>query len=240
MQIETTVSKDTACVGEVVQIVPSGNFVSYSWPGGITADTLNVTNTGRYVVTGHLVSCDTTDTADVFISRYPVVRAGDDFYSDCEDLTYLYGRSDGDETYWEMDGEVIGFGDSIIFASPQRTKTLVMISSLNGCERRDSVTILVDCIYIYAPTAITPDGDGVNDVFRVYANGLTSYVLRIFNRYGQLVWESKDPDDVWTGGISQEYYVPNGVYTWQIDAIDINQQAALDKSRNKGTILVIR
>jgi gliding motility-associated-like protein len=240
MQIETTVSKDTACAGEVVQIVPNGNFASYSWPGGITADTLNVINTGRYVVTGHLVSCDTTDTADVFISRYPVVRAGDDFYSDCEDLTYLYGRSDGDETYWEMDGEVIGFGDSIIIASPQRTKTLVMISSLNGCERRDSVTIQVDCIYIYAPTAITPDGDGVNDVFRVYANGLTSYVLRIFNRYGQLVWESKDPDDVWTGGISQEYYVPNGVYTWQIDAIDINQQAALDRSLSKGTILVIR
>ncbi len=240
MQIETEVSKDTACAGEVVQIIPSGNFASYSWSGGITADTLNVTNTGRYVVTGHLVSCDTTDTVNVFISPYPVVDAGDDFYSDCEDLTYLYGRSNGNETYWEMDGELIGLGDSIIFASPERTKTLVMISSLNGCEKRDSVTIQVDCIYIYAPTAITPDGDGVNDVFRVYANGLTKYVLRIFNRYGQLVWESQDPDDVWTGGISQEYYVPNGVYTWQIDAIDINQQEALGKSRNKGSILVIR
>jgi gliding motility-associated-like protein len=98
----------------------------------------------------------------------------------------------------------------------------------------------VDCIYVYAPTAITPDGDGVNDVFRVYANGLTSYVLRIFNRYGQLVWESKDPDDVWTGGVSDTYYVPNGVYTWQIEAIDINQQEALSKSNNKGSILVIR
>jgi gliding motility-associated-like protein len=240
MAIETTVSKDTACVGEVVELIPSGNFVSYSWSGGIVADTLNVTNSGEYVVTGHLVSCDTTDTATVFISPYPLVLAGDDFYSDCEDVTRLYGRSNGDESYWEMNGDVIGLGDTIFFASPLRTSTLVLVSSLNGCEKRDSVTMVVDCIYVYAPTAITPDGDGVNDVFRVYANGLTSYVLRIFNRYGQLVWESKDPDEVWTGGVSQEYYVPNGVYTWQIEAIDINQQEALSKSNNKGSILVIR
>jgi gliding motility-associated-like protein len=240
MQIVTEVSADTACVGEVVEIVPSGNFVSYSWSGGIVADTLSVTNSGRYVVTGHLVSCDTTDTATVFISPYPLVLAGDDFYSDCEDVTRLYGRSNGDESYWEMNGELIGLGDTIIFASPQRTSALELISSLNGCEKRDSVIMEVDCIYVYAPTAITPDGDGVNDVFRVYAKGLTSYVLRIFNRYGQLVWESKDPDDVWTGGVTQEYYVPNGVYTWQIEAIDINQQEALSKSNNKGSILVIR
>jgi gliding motility-associated-like protein len=240
MQIETEVSKDTACVGEVVEIIPSGNFVSYSWSGGTVADTLNVSNSGTYVVTGHLVSCDTTDTATVFISPYPVVRAGDDFFSDCEDVTRLFGRSNGDDSYWEMNGEIIGLSDTIIFPSPQRTSTLVLISSLNGCEKRDSVTMEVDCIYVFAPTAITPDGDGVNDVFRVYANGLTNYVLRIFNRYGQLVWESKDPDDVWTGGISEAYYVPNGVYTWQIEAIDINQQEALDKSRNKGSILVIR
>jgi gliding motility-associated-like protein len=240
MSITTEVSKDTACVGEVVEIVPSGNFVSYSWSGGTVADTLTVTNSGRYVVTGHLVSCDTTDTATVFISPYPQVLAGDDFYSDCEDVTRLYGRSNGDESYWEMNGDLIGLGDTIFFASPLRTSTLELISSLNGCEKRDSVIMEVDCIYVYAPTAITPDGDGVNDVFRVYANGLTSYVLRIFNRYGQLVWESKDPDDVWTGGVTQEYYVPNGVYTWEIEAIDINQQEALSKSNNKGSILVIR
>jgi gliding motility-associated-like protein len=139
-----------------------------------------------------------------------------------------------------VNGEIIALGDTVIFPTPQRTSTYVLISSLNGCEKRDSVTMKVDCIYVYAPTAITPDGDGVNDVFRVYANGLTNYVLRIFNRYGQLVWESQDPDDVWTGGISEAYYVPNGVYTWQIEALDINQQEALSKSNNKGSILVIR
>ena len=239
MAIETTASKDTACEGELVTIIPNGNFVSYSWTGGLVGDTLTVANSGIYIVTGHLVSCDTTDTVTVFFSPYPEIFAGEDFYSDCEENTLLNGQSDGNETYWEIDGIYAGGGDTLEIATPTRNSQLVMISSLNGCEARDTVNIEVDCIYIYAPTAITPDGDGLNDVFRVYANGLTSYTLRIFNRYGQLVWETNDPEDVWTGG-APDYYLPNGVYTWQVEALDYNQNEALSKARSRGSILVIR
>ncbi len=239
LSIETTASKDTACEGEVVEIIPSGDFVSYSWAGGIVADTLTVTNSGIYVVTAHLVSCDTTDTVSVFFSPYPLIFAGEDFYGDCEENTLLLGSSDGDETYWEIDGIEVGSGDTITFPTPRRTSELVMISSLNECIARDTVIMEIDCIYIYAPTAITPDGDGLNDVFRVYANGLSRYTLRIFNRYGQVVWETNDPEDVWTGG-APEYFLPNGVYTWQIEALDYNQMEALSKARSRGSILVVR
>jgi len=200
---------------------------------------LQVTNSGTYVVTAHLVSCDINDTVTVFFSPYPEVFAGEDFYSDCEDNTMLYGQSTGDDTYWEVDGIFAASGDTIAIPTPTRTSTLTMISSLNGCEVRDTVTMKIDCIYIYAPTAITPDGDGLNDVFRVYANGLSTYTLRIFNRFGQVVWETNDPEDVWTGG-APEYYLPNGVYTWQIEALDYDQQEALSKSRSRGSILVVR
>jgi gliding motility-associated-like protein len=239
MSIETTVTKDTACAGEIVDIIPSGNFVSYSWPGGIIADTLHVTNSGEYIVTAHLVSCDTTDTVNVFFSPYPIVNAGKDFYSDCEENTLLLGQSDGDETYWEIDGIEVGTGDTTAISTPKKTTDLVMISKLNGCESRDTVNMKVECIYVYAPTAITPDGDGLNDVFRIYANGLSTFVLRIFNRYGQVVWETSDPEDVWTGG-APNFYVPNGIYSWQIEALDYNQQELLSKKHNHGTILVIR
>jgi len=239
MSIETTASKDTACEGEIVEIIPTGNFVSYSWPGGIVADTLFATNSGIYVVTAHLVSCDTTDTVTVFFSAYPEIFAGDDFYSDCAETTMLYGESNGDVTYWESDEIFIGSGDTLAIPRPNETSDLVMISALNGCEVRDTVVMEVDCIYIYAPNAITPDGDGLNDVFRVYANGLSAYTLRIFNRYGQLVWETNDPEDVWTGG-APDYYLPNGIYTWQVEALDFNQNEALSRARSRGTILMVR
>ncbi len=239
MTIETTASEDTACQGEIVQLIPEGEFVSYSWQGGIQADTLSVTNSGLYVVTGHLVSCNVNDTVSVFFSAYPQVSAGNDFFSDCEDFTLLFGSTNGDESYWEIDDILVGSGDTITIETPRRTSDLVLISSLNGCEARDTVNMKVDCIYIFAPTAITPDGDGLNDVFRVYANGLSSYILRIYNRYGQVVFETTDPEDVWTGGFN-DYFLPNGVYTWQIEALDYNQQEALSKARSKGSILVVR
>lgn len=239
MTIETTASKDTACEGEIVQLIPEGEFVSYSWQGGIVADTLSVTNSGTYIVTGHLVSCSANDTVTVFFSPYPQVNAGEDFFSDCEDFTLLFGRTDGDESYWEIDGIEAGLGDTITIETPRRTSDLVLISSLNGCESRDTVNMKVDCIYIFAPTAITPDGDGLNDVFRVYANGLSSYILRIYNRFGQVVFETSNPDEVWTGGYN-DYFLPNGVYTWQIEALDYNQQEALSKARSKGSIIVVR
>lgn len=239
LAIETIATKDTACVGDTVQIIPAGAFVSYTWSGGFEADTLEVTNTGIYVVTGHLVSCDTTDTVSVFFSDYPVIDAGKDFYSDCEDNTMLYGSTNGDSTFWELDDILIAFGDTVVIPTPTRSSELVMVSYLNQCEARDTVSIEVDCVYIFAPTAITPDGDGLNDVFRVYANGITQYVLRIFNRFGQVVFETTDPDAVWTGGYN-DYFLPNGIYTWQIEALDYNQQEALSKARSRGSILVVR
>jgi gliding motility-associated-like protein len=239
LDIETFASKDTACVGDTVLIIPDGDFVTYTWNGGIEGDTLKVTNTGIYIVTAHLVSCDTTDTVSVYFSPYPVMDAGDDFYSDCEDNTILYGSTTGDSTYWELDGLLLTYGDTVTIPTPTRTSDLVMFSYLNECEARDTVTIDVDCVYIYAPTAITPDGDGLNDVFRIYANGLTQYTLRIFNRFGQVVFETSDPEDVWTGGFN-DYFLPNGIYTWQIEALDYNQQEALSKARSRGSILVVR
>jgi gliding motility-associated-like protein len=239
LDIETFASKDTACEGDTVLIIPDGDFVTYTWNGGFEGDTLKVTNTGIYIVTAHLVSCDTTDTVSVYFSPYPVMNAGDDFYSDCEDNTILYGSTTGDSTYWELDGLLLTYGDTVTIPTPTRRSDLVMFSYLNACEARDTVTIDVDCVYIYAPTAITPDGDGLNDVFRIYANGLTQYTLRIFNRFGQVVFETSDPEDVWTGGFN-DYYLPNGIYTWQIEALDYNQQEALSKARSRGSILVVR
>jgi len=239
LDLETFASKDTACVGDTVLIIPDGDFVTYTWNGGFEGDTLKVANSGVYIVTAHLVSCSTIDTVSVYFSPYPVMNAGDDFYSDCEDNTILYGSTTGDSTYWELDGLLLTYGDTVTIPTPTRTSDLVMISNLNECEARDTVTIEVDCIYIYAPTAITPDGDGLNDVFRIYANGLTQYTLRIFNRFGQVVFETSDPEDVWTGGFN-DYFLPNGIYTWQIEALDYNQQEALSRARSRGSILVVR
>lgn len=72
----------------------------------------------------------------------------------------------------------------------------------NGCETRLFRFTVNDegCeTLIFVPNAFTPDGDGVNDCFEVSVIEQLSYHIMIFNRWGQMVYESYNPDECWDG-----------------------------------------
>ena len=71
---------------------------------------------------------------------------------------------------------------------------------------------------IWVPSAFTPNGDGKNDVFIPYVENLGSYSLMIFNRWGQLVFQSENPGEGWDGTYkgrqaSEDSYVWKIVYS---------------------------
>jgi hypothetical protein len=69
---------------------------------------------------------------------------------------------------------------------------------------------------LFYPTAFSPEFSiGRNDSFFVMANGLLNYELEIYNRYGQIVWESKDPMDRWDGKYKDKFVEP-GIYSLRI------------------------
>ena len=68
---------------------------------------------------------------------------------------------------------------------------------------------------IYVPNTFTPDNDGINDVFMIKGQNiaLDNFSFSVFNRWGDPVWTSVDPSDVWTGSYQGGgYYLPDGVY----------------------------
>src|SRR5690606_13383050 len=79
------------------------------------------------------------------------------------------------------------------------------------------VVVEGDCDpYVYVPNAFTPDGDGVNDVFRASIEGtLESFRMEIFNRWGELLHVAEDPDTGWDGRVDGRA-VEDGVYVWAI------------------------
>jgi gliding motility-associated-like protein len=100
--------------------------------------------------------------------------------------------------------------------------TLVSTSDL-GCW--DSVTRIIPVlpeVLIYAPNTFTPDGDEFNQSWRVYIEGIDTYdfELLIFNRWGELVWESHDVTAEWDGTY-QGKIMPAGTYSWTIRAKDM-------------------
>ncbi len=70
----------------------------------------------------------------------------------------------------------------------------------------------------YCPNAFTPDNDGLNEAFGPVVRGYDpdSYVFEIWNRWGDLIFRTTSPQERWIGNDrGGEYYVQDGVYTWQ-------------------------
>jgi gliding motility-associated-like protein len=96
---------------------------------------------------------------------------------------------------------------------------------------------VINNCFIAVPTAFTPNGDGMND----YLYPLNAYKARdldfkVFNRYGQLVFETKDWTHKWDGtfhGVPQ----PMGSYVWELSYIDTDTGKKVFK---KGATLLIR
>jgi gliding motility-associated-like protein len=88
----------------------------------------------------------------------------------------------------------------------------------DGCADTTCKTIAMEAEYVVlAPNAFTPDGDGDNDSWIPVVSGLEigAYELQIFNRWGDLVFYSQDPEEPWTGNVNQgDYYAQNEVYNW--------------------------
>lgn len=94
----------------------------------------------------------------------------------------------------------------------------ILIKSKLGCYKDTTITLAssgmpcVDSVFI--PRAFTPDGDGLNDIFRAKSYlPVSNFELRIYNRYGENVFTSNDPGKGWDG-ILRSKQQPVGVYVW--------------------------
>lgn len=125
---------------------------------------------------------------------------------------------------WAPEGGVLGCDDDPCFiytVTPVVSTTYyVSISDENGCFAIDTINVTV--IYtneVLVPNAFSPNGDNVNDQFQGIAFNLSSYYMGIYNRWGELVYETNSIDYVngWDGSYNgKEAEV--GTYVYYIDA----------------------
>ena len=68
---------------------------------------------------------------------------------------------------------------------------------------------------LYIPNAFTPNGDGMNDTFGVSGAAMRDFSLLIFNRWGEKVFETSNPNTRWNGVVNEED-APSGVYVYKV------------------------
>ena len=90
------------------------------------------------------------------------------------------------------------------------------------------VTVLPEVI-LYAPNTFTPDGDEFNQTWQVFMEGIdvSNFELKVFNRWGQLIFVSNDVSSYWDGTFDGQI-VQSGVYTWTIRAKDAQNDAVYE------------
>ncbi len=179
-----------------------------------------------YIIAG---ACGDSDTITIDVNETPDV----DIYSVVESCA---GANDG-SAYISISGGTIPYNilwntsdtdDSLGMLSPGLYS--VMVSDFNGCVRNMSVTVdaSTDSCYIphvYIPNIFSPNADGNNDIYIVQGKGISSITIRIFDRWGEKVFETFDRSEGWNGEFKGKP-VEQGVYPYVISIVFENETEA--------------
>jgi gliding motility-associated-like protein len=146
---------------------------------------------------------------------------------------------------WTSPGatQITSNGSSAIISYPEGVMAtypiMLTVTTVDGCSDSISIDIeVVSDVIFYAPTAFTPDDDEHNQVWSFYIEGIDNenFHLAIYNRWGEIIWETNDPKGYWDG-----YYngvkVQPGTYVWRAWYKELDTDG---KTIKTGMIHVIR
>ncbi len=142
----------------------------------------------------------------------------------CKGESVQIGMPRYDEYLYEwhrMDGTLVDT-TSYLTVSPTATTSYVLsVKDFKFDVTTDTVTVVVDdamCTQIYIPNIFSPNGDGQNDVFRLLGEQIASVHLQVYNRWGNMVFESNDMSYAWDG-MYQGKACEVGVYAWMAEIV---------------------
>jgi gliding motility-associated-like protein len=148
------------------------------------------------------------DTGTIRYSADPVICFGEDA------VLQVFGGVD----YEWSNGE----HSSRITVSPVEQSTYwVIVHDSLGRQYKHDFTVSVDkeCTAVFIPSAFTPNGDGLNDVFKAEGLGVRDFEMIIFSREGKVLFESHSIDNSWDGTYKGELMAPV-TYLYQVKYID--------------------
>ena len=240
------------CEGETVTLTVSGGNGNYTWSSTESMSCLDCSNplvspetTATYTVS--TTSCNGTEQATITVTVIPnpIITVGQEKERiKLGDSVKLWANTNqvlSNLSWFTSEGEVICVNCSEITVNPSITSNYI-VTAINeiGCEVSEMVSVAVNqaCpdATVDVPNMFTPNNDGVNDVFDFNYTGLEEVtLLRIYNRWGQKVFETNDLGFKWDGTF-RNLPVDPGVFVYYFEAICPNGKKVV----YQGNITVIR
>lgn len=222
------------CPG-TTRTLDAGTFVTYAWNTGDATRTITVSDTGLYTVTvTDANGCTGSFTTHISTRLANLTGFMPADTTICIKTSLALKAEAGYSSYTWSTGATT---PSITVTNPGDYWLEVKEGS-SGCMGRDTVTVTgKDCVLgFFMPNAFTPNGDGLNDIIHPILRGdIQAYRFRIFNRFGQIVFDSADPQKGWDG-IFKGSPQSTQTFTWTC-RFQFNGSIMEDR---KGTLVLIR
>ncbi len=111
----------------------------------------------------------------------------------------------------------------------------IKATSNSGEETFSNILTFEQKIRLYVPTAFSPNGDGLNDLFEVKGAAFSAFSMKIYHRMGNVVYSSTDATAGWDG-THKGQALPAGAYVYEIEVALLNG----DTKRRRGTLTLLR
>ncbi len=129
---------------------------------------------------------------------------------------------------WVLDDALISNNETFdhLFTEAGQYSIFVSAVSVGGCEATDMLTLTLQPneSHLIIPSCFTPNFDGFNDLFTVEAENLSTFEMLIYNRWGELVFQTNSIFPGWKGFSDIGYSYPDGVYDYRIAATGMDGQ----------------
>jgi gliding motility-associated-like protein len=242
--LTSTIKGTAASCGKLgsATVTPAGGTspYTYNWsPSGGTNATAANLKSGSYTCTvTDADSCKQVLPVTVTGNSGPAVSISSDTTIKAGGLATIFATGGG--TYlWSPPTGLSCSTCGVTTADPTKTTTYcVLVTDTSGCADSACMVVNVEqpCGKIFVPDAFSPNGDRENDLECVYGNCIETISFRIFDRWGNEVFETNDPNQNCWDGKYKGQLMNSAVFVYYLDAVLTNG----DKVSQKGNITLVR
>ncbi|MGB3948733.1 MAG: gliding motility-associated C-terminal domain-containing protein [Bacteroidia bacterium] len=249
IQINTTAVACNQNNGTAIANVSGGvgNY-QYVWSNGSTDASISNLATGNYTVTvTDNNGCIAENVVLINSASNPIATLTATNYTVFKGTSVELSANGGENYEWIQPNDLACDSCQVITVFPDVTTSFcVLVTDSNACIDSTCVLITVEipCPSEYqVPNAFSPNGDGYNDNFCLqgWNTCVSDFLITVFNRWGEKVYESNNPQFCWDGSslallAPKNNELGSAVFVYNIDAVDRNG----NKINRKGNISLLR
>lgn len=229
----------TLCFDGTFRLVagPTNELVSYQWSNGQTTPTLFPRSSGVYSVRAAQGECVGRDTIRIAFLPSPRLNLAPEValcVAENGSVVLDAGGVGNLRYFWPQTG------DTTRRITVSRLGLYqVEATNLEGCTLVDTTSVIEGCEpRIFVPDAFSPNGDGRNDLLDIFGLYFTDFELKIYNRWGEVIFATQDINEKWDG-VYREQRVQPGVYPYVI-SFKSEFYPERPRSIQRGRVIVLR